>query len=321
MSDGAWVPPESIDALYAKSSGNKWASINAPTAGARTQVPLPMGDAPVQLYSLATPNGWKVGIMLEELGIDYDAHIINIAKGDQFGSGFVSVNPNSKIPALVDTQGPDGKPIHLFESGSIVWYLAEKYNKFLPKEPRLRAEVLNWVMWQMAGQGPMAGNFGHFFVYAPADAVAARNYGVARYGMETQRMLDVLDKHLDNKQYMVGEAYSIADMICFPWFHQIRTGYKHSSGIAAAGFLNVSQYRNANAWADRIVARPAVQRGITVCSWSGGSKPWLTDQPAPGVTKVYQPKPVRDLKRMRALGTATVAILIAFGAWKYRANL
>ncbi|KNC75048.1 hypothetical protein SARC_12418 [Sphaeroforma arctica JP610] len=195
-----WTPPSKIEDLYKNADGNKFASINAPTAGARDDVELPKGESPIQLYSLATPNGIKASIMLEELSeagvLKYDAHKIDISKGEQFHKGFVDINPNSKIPCMLDGEGPDGKPIHLFESASIVLYLAEKYNMFLPSDPRLKAEVMNWIFWQMAGQGPMTGNFGHFMVYAPADKGAARDYGVARYGMEVQRLSDVLEKHL-----------------------------------------------------------------------------------------------------------------------------
>lgn len=201
---------------------------------------------------------------------------INIGKGDQFTSGFVGVNPNSKIPALLDKEGPDGKPINLFESASILVYLAEKHgNKFYPTDPRLRAEVMNWLFWQMAGFGPMCGNFGHFMVYAPADKVEARDYGVARYGMEVQRLCSVLDLHLKGRTYVVGEEYTIADMAIYPWFSQLMKGYKHSSGVSANDFLSIEKYTNAIAWADRIAQRPAVQRGVTVCNFAGIGKPWL----------------------------------------------
>jgi GST-like protein len=274
-----WAPPENIEALFAASAGSKFASINKPTAGARSEKELTVGDAPVQLYSLGTPNGHKVSIMLEELGIDYDAHVINIMNGDQFGSGFVGANPNSKIPAIVDKEGPDGKPINVWESASIILYLAEKHGKFIPKNPRDRQEVLNWLFWQMAGQGPMAGNFGHFMVYAPADQLQARNYGVSRYGMETQRLCSVLDQALAGKTYLVGEEYSIADIACFPWFNQLRKGYVHSTGIGANQFLSVEKnYPNAVAWANRILERPAVVKGLQVCSFSGVGKPWLTSK-------------------------------------------
>jgi len=270
-----WTPPAKIEDLYASTAGNQFAAINAPTAGPRVEQDLPVGSAPFQLYSLATPNGQKVGIILEELGIEYDAHTINIGKGEQFTSGFVDVNPNSKIPAAVDRDGPDGKPINLFESASIVLYLAEKYHRFIPTDPRLKAEVFNWVFWQMGGQGPNTGAFGHFMVYAPADKVETRNYGVARYGMEVQRLCDVLDRHLAGRTYIVGEEYSIADIIIYPWFRQLTIGYKHPSGIAANDFLSADKYKNALAWAERIGARPAVQRGITVNAFGQAPKPWL----------------------------------------------
>eukprot|EP01087_Luapelamoeba_hula_P004020 TRINITY_DN13984_c0_g1_i1.p1 TRINITY_DN13984_c0_g1~~TRINITY_DN13984_c0_g1_i1.p1 ORF type:complete len:299 (+),score=56.14 TRINITY_DN13984_c0_g1_i1:144-1040(+) len=271
-----WAPPKTIDVLFAQTDGNKWTSINRPTAGARSEKELPVGDAPLQLYSLATPNGHKVSILLEELGVKYDAHTIDISQGDQFTSGFVGVNPNSKIPALVDREGAasgDGsskaQEVKLFESGSIVLYLAEKYQRFLPTDTRLRAEVMNWVFWQMAGQGPMGGNFGHFFNYAPADKVETRNYGVARYGMEVQRLCDVMERHLaqDNKQYLVGNEYTIADIMCYPWFHAMY-GFRHNeSGVEIKEFLNLNQYTHLLAWHDRITQREAVQRGLAVCGW------------------------------------------------------
>jgi len=268
-----WPPPAKVEELFPVLSGNRFSSINAPTAGARTQQDLPVGPAPFQLYSTTTPNGHKPAILLEELGIDYDAHLIQL-NGAQFTSGFTAVNPNSKIPAAVDKEGPDGNPINLFESGSILLYLADKYNRFIPSDKRLRQEVLNWLFWQVGGQGPITGNFGHFMVYAPPDKKDARNYGVARYGMEVQRLCSVLEHHLSTRKYMVGDEYTIADIAIFPWFNQIRTGYKHNSGIAALDFLSVSQYKHINEWADRILDRPAVKRGITV--YSGIKvKPWL----------------------------------------------
>lgn len=218
MDDSAptWTPPAKVEELFAAASGNKFAGINQPTSGAREEKPLERGSAPFQLYSIATPNGQKVGIMLEELqelGLaDYDAFAIGLG-GAQFGSGFVGVNPNSKIPAAVDYDTPDGKPLELFESGSIVLYLAEKFKKFLPSDFRGRAECMNWAFWQMAGQGPMTGNFGHFFVYAPADKCETRSYGAARYGMEVQRLCHVLDTHLSTRKYIVGEEYSIAGAV------------------------------------------------------------------------------------------------------------
>jgi GSH-dependent disulfide-bond oxidoreductase len=261
-----WTPPPTIESLYAATDGNQFSSINRPTAGARTVTPLPDGKESLQLYSLATPNGQKVGILLEELGVPYDAHFISIMQGDQFGSGFVQVNPNSKIPSLTDKDGPGHEPIHLFESGAICLYLAQKFGKFLPSSERDVALMHCWIQWQMSAQGPMSGNFGHFFVYAPAGEVEARNYGVARYGMEVQRLCSVLNNHLENRQYIVGNEYTIADMIIFPWFQQIRTGYIHKSGIGANQFLNASQYQHVCRWADHLLERPAVQRGLKVCS-------------------------------------------------------
>jgi GSH-dependent disulfide-bond oxidoreductase len=277
-----WTPPEKIEALYAAADGNVWASVNAPTAGARTERELPRGSAPFQYYSIATPNGQKPAILLEELGIDYDAHRIHIggAFQDQFSSGFVEVNPNSKIPAAVDWDC-NGARVNLFESVSIMIYLADKYGRFIPptSKPALRAEVMNWLFWQVGGQGPMTGNFGHFMVYAPEEQVAARNYGVARYGMEVKRLFDVLNNHLRDRQYMVGNEYGIADMAIFPWANAVFLGgYKHSSGITANQFLSLeTKYPHVVDWCARIRERPAVQRGLTVCPWSdkNGTKPWL----------------------------------------------
>jgi len=272
-----WRPPQTVEELFKVTSGNNFASMNSPKAGARAERELPVGPAPFQLYSLATPNGQKIGILLEELGADYDAHVISITAGDQFNSGFVSVNPNSKIPSAVDKDGPDGKPINLFESCSIMLYLADKYNRFIPTDKRLRTDVITWLFWQAAGQGPMTGNFGHFMVYAPPDKKEAREYGVARYGMEVQRLCSVLENHLATRKFMVGEEYTIADMAIFPWFNQLKVGYKHKSGIGAYDFLSVNQYVNVNAWAERILERPGVKRGITVCS-GGKGKPWLEEK-------------------------------------------
>eukprot|EP00659_Diplonema_papillatum_P002591 gene2591-4013_t len=207
----AWQPPPTITKLYESMGQQKWSAVNKPTSGAQTTKALEEGPAPLQLYSLRTPNGQKVGILLEELGVEYDAHCVDISKGDQFTSGFVSVNPNSKIPALVDKDGPGGKPINVWETASIMLYLAEKHNKFIPSDPVKKVEMMNWVFWQMGGQGPLQGQFGHFFIYAPEDKHEARDYGVARYGMETQRMCHLLDCHLADKDYILGEEYSIAD--------------------------------------------------------------------------------------------------------------
>lgn len=202
--------------------------------------------------------------MLNQSSILGGVAVINIGAGDQFTSGFVSINPNSKIPAALDKDGPGGAPIALFESASIMLYLAEKHGQFIPKDPRARVECMNWLFWQMGGFGPFCGQFGHFFVYAPPDKLEARNYGAARYGMEVQRLCSVLDQHLAKHPFLAGEEYSIADMATYPWFNALLNGYKHSSGAAAKDFLSVEKYTHAMAWAERIKARPAVQRGLEV---------------------------------------------------------
>eukprot|EP00271_Cylindrocystis_brebissonii_P015806 TRINITY_DN38837_c0_g1_i1.p1 TRINITY_DN38837_c0_g1~~TRINITY_DN38837_c0_g1_i1.p1 ORF type:complete len:271 (+),score=48.60 TRINITY_DN38837_c0_g1_i1:330-1142(+) len=265
----SFTPPATIEELLKTTPGlGRFSAINSPVSGAREQKDLPKGSATFQLYSLGTPNGQKVTILLEELGIQYDAHTINIMKGQQFTSGFVALNPNSKIPTAVDLDGPDGKSVRLFESASIMLYLAEKHGKFIPKDVAQRAEMLNWLFWQMGGQGPMTGQFGHFFVYAPDDQVAARNYGAARYGMEVQRLCDVLDKQLEGKEFILGEEYTIADMAIFPWSRALRKGYNHPSGGNARTFLGFEKYKNVNRWLDALEARPAVERGLKVNSMS-----------------------------------------------------
>lgn len=208
--------------------------------------------------------------------------VVNIMKGDQFLSGFVDVNPNSKIPAAVDMNGPGGEPMHLFETGSIMMYFADKQpNAFMPTDPRLRQEVMNWMFWQQGGLGPMCGNFGHFFVYAPDDKDETRSYGTARYGMEVQRLLSVLERHLASnggRTYLVGEQYSVADMACFPWVDQIRTGYVHKgTGVGANGFLGYDKYEHIGRWVARIGERECVKRGKVVCSFSGVGKPFDGD--------------------------------------------
>ena len=278
-----WVPPAKVEDLFAVTSNNKFASINRPTAGARDERDYPEGNAPVQLYSLATPNGVKASILFEELieagcDLEYDAHRISIGKGDQFTSFFTEVNPNGKIPAAVDNYGTKDS-VNLFESGSICWYFAEKYNKFIPESPALKAQVMNWVMWQMGGQGPMTGQFGHFFVYAPADKCETRDYGTARYGMETMRLCDVLDKALKGKEWLVGDEISLADLIIYPWINQLKTGYAHDSGITANTFIEMDRYENINTWYDKISLRPGVIRGLQVCHWNHDStKPWLEEK-------------------------------------------
>lgn len=246
---------------YKEGNGGKFAGINRPFAGARTQKDLPEGEHNFQLYSLATPNGVKVTIMFEELlelGIkeaEYDAFLINIGEGEQFTSGFVEINPNSKIPALLDKN--NGKPIHVFESGSILLYLAEKFGRFLPKGIEKRTEVLNWLFWQM-GAGPfLGGGFGHFFAYAPEKF----EYPIDRFSMEVKRQLDLLDKELAKKKFIAGDEYSIADMAIFPWYGLLVKGETYEG---AAEFLSAHEYKNLTRWADEIIMRPAVKRGRMV---------------------------------------------------------
>ena len=243
-----------------KESGGRFASINRPIAGATHDKDLPVGKHPLQLYSLATPNGVKVTVMLEELlaaghvGAEYDAWLIKIMDGDQFGSGFVEANPNSKIPALVDRSG--ATPIRVFESGSILVYLAEKFGAFLPTDAAKRAEVLSWLFWQM-GAGPMlGGGFGHFYAYAPVKI----EYAIDRFAMEVKRQLDVLDRRLRESEYVGGDDYSIADMAVWPWYGALVKGLVYE----AAEFLQVNEYKNVQRWTDMIAARPAVKRGRMV---------------------------------------------------------
>lgn len=239
--------------------------MNQPTAGARSTEELPLGKHDIQLYSLATPNGKKVTILLEELGIDYDAWFIHIMELKQFTTGFVACNPNSKIPAMydyADVGGADKKPVRVFESGAILLYLAEKYGKFIPpaSEPHKRQECLNWLFWQM-GTGPIQGGaFGHFFAYAPIHI----EYCLDRYTMEVKRQLDVLDQHLaDGRPFLVGDEMTIADIAIWPWVEQLGYG-SYKSGE----FLDFASYKHVNAWLDRIRERPAVKRGIKVNSMS-----------------------------------------------------
>ncbi len=241
-------------------SGGQFANINKPTAGAQEERALPVGKHPLQLYSLATPNGVKVTILLEELlalghaGAEYDAHLIRINKGDQFGSDFVAINPNSKIPALLDHS--TSPPTRVFESGAILIYLAEKFAAFIPKEPSERAECLSWLMWQM-GAGPfLGGGFGHFYAYAPEKW----EYPIDRYAMEVKRQLDLLDKNLADRRYLCGDEYNIADMAVYPWYG---AAVLHNI-YDAAEFLDVASYKNVIRWAQEIEERPAVQRGRRV---------------------------------------------------------
>jgi len=243
-----------------KENGGEFASINRPIAGPTHEKVLPVGKHPLQLYSLATPNGQKVTIMLEELlargheGAEYDAWLIRINEGDQFGSGFVEVNPNSKIPALMDRSG--ARPIRVFESGSILLYLAEKFGDFLPKDIEIRTECLNWLFWQMGSAPYVGGGFGHFYNYAPIKI----EYAIDRFAMETKRQLDVLNRRLAETEYLAGSDYTIADMAVFPWYGGMVKGWAYN----AAEFLSVHEYEHVLRWADAIAERPAVRRGRMV---------------------------------------------------------
>src|SRR5215475_6848517 len=239
-----------------KPSGGRFANINRPIAGSTHDKELPVGRHPLQLYSLGTPNGVKVTIMLEELlamghkGAEYDAWLIKIGEGDQFGSGFVAANPNSKIPALVDRSGP--KPIRVFETGAILMYLAEKFGALLPTEASARAECLSWLFWQMGSTPYVGGGFGHFYAYAPVKI----EYAIDRFTMETKRLLDVLDKRLADNEYLVGDEYTIADMAAWPWYG----GLVKFNSYGGAEFIAAHEYKNVVRWADQIGARPAVRR-------------------------------------------------------------
>jgi GST-like protein len=244
-----------------KESGGRFANINRPIAGATHEKDLQVGKHPFQLYSLATPNGVKVTVMFEELlakghtGAEYDAWIIPINVGEQFGSGFVAVNPNSKIPALLDRSNPD-KPTRVFESGAILLYLAEKFGEFLPKDPSQRAECYSWLFWQMGATPYLGGGFGHFYAYAPFKI----EYAIDRFAMEVKRQLDVLDRRLAEAEYVAGDAYTIADMAIWPWYGGLVKGLLYEGGE----FLSVHEYKNVLRWTDQIATRPAVQRGRMV---------------------------------------------------------
>ena len=263
MSSSSEYTPPKVWA-WSKPSGGQFANINRPIAGSTHATELPIGRHPLQVYSLATPNGQKVTIMLEELlalgkkGAEYDAWLIRI-NGDQFGSGFVAINPNSKIPAMVDRSGP--KPIRIFESGAILFYLAEKFGAFLPTDPAERAECLSWLFWQMGSAPFLGGGFGHFYAYAPIKI----EYAIDRYAMETKRLLDVLDRRLAESEYAAGSNYTIADMAIWPWYG----GLARADSYGAAEFLSVQEYKNVLRWADAIAARPAVKRGRIVNRTSG----------------------------------------------------
>lgn len=254
----AYAPPKVW--TWDKESGGRFASINRPIAGATHEKPLPVGKHPLQLYSLGTPNGVKVTIMLEELlalghaDAEYDAWLINIGEGDQFGSGFVEANPNSKIPALVDHRGE--KPLRIFESGAILMHLAETFGAFLPTETATRAECLSWLFWQMGSAPFLGGGFGHFYAYAPYKM----EYPINRYAMEVKRQMDVLDRNLAERPFVAGDEYTIADMAIWPWYGGLAKGLMYEAGE----FLSVQDYKNVIRWADELAARPAVQRGRMV---------------------------------------------------------
>ncbi|RUM23268.1 glutathione-dependent disulfide-bond oxidoreductase [Rhizobium vallis] len=258
-----YVPPKVW--TWNKANGGQFANINRPISGPTHDKELPIGRHPLQLYSLGTPNGQKVTILLEELlalghsGAEYDAWLIRIGDGDQFGSGFVAVNPNSKIPALMDRSGP--KPIRVFESGAILTYLAEKFGAFLPTEPSERAECLSWLFWQMGSAPYLGGGFGHFYAYAPTKI----EYAIDRFAMEVKRQLDVLDRRLAESEYLAGSQYTIADIAVWPWYGGLVKGWTYG----AAEFLQVEDYKNVLRWADAIHSRPAVQRGRMVNRLSG----------------------------------------------------
>jgi GST-like protein len=243
-----------------KENGGRFANINRPIAGPTHDKELPVGVHPFQLYSLGTPNGVKVTIMFEELlalghtGAEYDAWLIRINEGDQFSSGFVDVNPNSKIPALMDRSGPE--PIRIFESGAMLVHLAEKFGTFLPKEGKARAETLSWLFWQMGSAPYLGGGFGHFYAYAPTKI----EYAIDRFAMEVKRQLDVLDRHLAENTYMAGDEYTIADIAIWPWYGAVAKGETYGAGE----FLQVQDYKNLNRWTDAIAQRPAVKRGRMV---------------------------------------------------------
>jgi GST-like protein len=253
-----YVPPAVW--TWEPGSGGRFANINRPTAGATLEADLPVGRHPLQLYSLATPNGAKVTILLEELleaghDAEYDAWPVDILKGEQFSTGFVAINPNSKIPALLDRSGP--APVRVFESGSILLHLAFKFGAFLPEDPAARTQAINWLMWQMGSAPFLGGGFGHFYAYAPVKI----KYAIDRYAMETKRQLDVLDQHLAKNNFLAGESYSIADMAVLPWYGALAKGLAYNDAVT---FLQVASYRHVMRWVEALWDRPAVQRGFMV---------------------------------------------------------
>src|SRR5436305_1189232 len=260
MADTEYTPPKVWSWNKPNSTMGRFANINRPTAGAQQEKELPVGKHPLQLYSQGTPNGVKVTVMLEELlakghkGAEYDAWLIRVGEGDQFGSGFVAINPNSKIPALVDRSGPT--PIRVFESAAIMMHLAEKFGAFLPTDVAARAECLSWLFWLMGSAPFLGGGFGHFYAYAPTKI----EYAIDRYAMEVKRQLDVLDRRLAESEYIAGADYTIADMAIWPWYGALVKGLLYEGGE----FLSVHEYTHVIRWTDQIAARPAVQRGRMV---------------------------------------------------------
>ncbi len=256
MSETPYSPPKVW--TWDKENGGQWAGTNRPVAGATHDADLPRGRHPLQLYSLGTPNGQKVTILLEELlalgvtGAEYDAYLINISKGDQFGSGFVEINPNSKIPALLDTETDS----RVFESGAILLYLAEKFEHFLPKDPQARTEALNWLFWLQGSAPYLGGGFGHFYAYAPEKF----EYPINRFAMEAKRQMDVLDRNLATRRYLSGDDYTIADIATLPWYGNLVMGEAYNAGE----FLDVESYKNLRRWAEELRERPAVKRGRIV---------------------------------------------------------
>lgn len=250
-------------------NGGPFASINRPTAGAQSDKELPVGKHPFQLYSLGTPNGQKVTILFEELleaghsGAEYDAWLVNIGTGDQFGSGFVALNPNSKIPALCDRSGPE--PIRVFESGAIMLHLAEKFGAFIPTDAKGRAECLSWLMWQMGSAPFIGGGFGHFYHYAPVKI----EYAINRYAMETKRLFDVADRRLGEARYLAGDEYSIADMAAYGWLGALHRGLAYGE---AKTFLSLHEYENVGRWVEELGQRPGVRRGRVVNRAMGGEE-------------------------------------------------
>ncbi len=286
MSDSTpYVPPRIW--TWSKQNGGQFANINRPVAGPTHDKDLPVGRHPLQLYSLATPNGVKVTVMLEELlalghsGAEYDAWLIRINEGDQFGSGFVAANPNSKIPVLIDRSGP--VPVRVFESGAILMHLAEKFGAFLPVDGSARAECLSWLFWQMGSAPYLGGGFGHFYAYAPTKI----EYAIDRFAMETKRQLDVLDRRLAESAYLAGDHYTVADMAVWPWYGVLAQGQLYEAGE----FLQVQTYTHVQRWAARIAERPAVQRGRRVNRVWGEAANQLPERHDAGDFDVQAPNP------------------------------